>query len=259
MDALRDKSDPKLITQIFTITLMKAIFTITISFLFSITSIAQCADSDKFLFPDKEQISESMVFFAVNNDYSSAKHFTSSIPEYANPAMDAGKNYIVQRSGAAFEKKCKVKYMYVIYPDGMSEDSAPADLYKISEYDVIYIVGYTLNHGDFNYDFEIGLDNDFNMISGDVLPSVKKNPAFDKFIDVCKALKTVKADKHYNGMVSGTTIAYEPGSDSFCWLTREHPASVKEEGEYPVKDYYVNANTGTLVFVVESESYFFPR
>lgn len=238
---------------------MKAIFTITISFLFSIISIAQCADSDKILFPDKEQISESMVFFAVNNNYSSAKHFTSSIPEYANSAMAAGKNYIVQRSGAAFEKKCRVKYMYIIYPDGMSEDSAPEDLYNLSGYDVTYIIAYSLKHGEFDYDFEIGLDNDFNMISGDVLPSAKKNPAFDKFVDVCKALKTVKADKRYKGEVSGIGIAYEAGSDSFCWLIREHPASVKEEGEYPVRDYYVNATTGKMVFAVESESYFFPR
>jgi len=238
---------------------MKAFFTITLSFLFSIASMAQCADSDKMLFPVKEQISESMVFFAVNNEYSSAKHYASSISEYANKAMAVAKDHIVQRSGAAFEKKCRVKYLYVIYPDGMSEDSAPEDLYNISGYDVIYIVAYTVKQGGFEYNLEIGLDNGFNMISGDVLPSVKNNPSFYKFVDVCKALKTVKADKRYTGVVSGIGIAYEAGSDSFCWQVQEHPASVKEDGEYPVRDYYVNANTGKLVFVVESESYFFQQ
>ncbi|WP_294821998.1 hypothetical protein [uncultured Flavobacterium sp.] len=229
-----------------------------LSFFLYITSAAQCADSDKMLFPVKEQISESMVFFAVNNNYSSAKHFASSIPEYANAAMNAAKNYIVQRSGATFEKKCRVKYLYVLYPDGMSEDSAASDLYKISDYNVVYTIAYVMKQGEFDYDFEIEVDNDFKVISGDVLPSAKNNPSFDKFIDICKALKTVKADKRYKGAVSGIGIAYDAGTDSFCWQVQEHPALVKEEGKYPVRDYYANANTGKIVNVVESESYFFP-
>ncbi|MGQ2984529.1 hypothetical protein [Flavobacterium sp.] len=237
---------------------MKAFFTFTLSFLFSIASMAQCADSDKMLFPVKEQISESMVFFAVNNEYSSVKHYASSISEYANKAMAVAKDHIVQRSGAAFAKKCRVKYLYVRYPDGMSEDSAPSDLYNISDHKVMYIVAYVMKQGGFDYDFEVVVGNDLNLLSGDLFPSIKNNPSFDKFIDVCKALKTVKADKRYKGVVSGIGIAYHADSDSFCWQVQEHPASVKEEGEYPVRDYYVNANTGKLVNVVESESYFFP-
>jgi predicted small secreted protein len=237
---------------------MKAILTITLSFLLSLSSLAQCADSDKILFPVKEQISESLVFFAVNDEYGSVKHYASSISEYANKAMAVSKNYIVQRSGAAFEKKCRVKYLYVRYPDGMNEDSVASDLYNISDHKVLYIIAYVMKQGGFDYNFDVVVGNDFNLISGDVLPSAKSNPSFDKFIDVCKALKTVKADKRYKGTISGIGIAYHADSDSFCWQVQEHPASVKEEGEYPVRDYYVNANTGKLVNVVESKSYFFP-
>lgn len=236
---------------------MKAIFTITLSFLLSISSFAQCADSDKMLFPVKEQISESMVFFAVNNEYSNAKHYASSISEYANKAMAVSKNYILQRSGAAFEKKCKVKYLYVMYPDGMSDDSKPEELYKISDHKVMYIIAYVMRHEGFDYDFDIVVGNDLNLISGDVLPSVKNNPSFDKFIDVCKALKIVKADKRYKGVVSGIGIAYHGDTESFCWRVQEEPASMTESGEYSVRDYYVNANTGKLVNVVE-EIYIIP-
>ena len=237
---------------------MKAIFTISLSFLLSISSIAQCADSDKRLYGVKEMISDSMVFFAVNNEYSSARHYSSSIPEYANGAMAAAKNYVMQRSGDTFEKKCRVKYLYVLYPEGMSEDSAAADLYNISNYNVMYTVAFTVKQGEFDYDFEVEVDNDLNVISGDVLPSVKKNPSFDKFVDVCKALKTVKGDKQYKGVISGIGIAYDSGTDSFCWQIQEQPASMKTRGKYPVRDHYVNANTGKLISVAETQVYFIP-
>ncbi|AWH86489.1 hypothetical protein HYN59_15840 [Flavobacterium album] len=218
--------------------------------LLSVQAFAQCKDSDKILYAVKEMINDNYVFFAVNNQYSS-KHNISSIADYANGAINAAGNYIKQRSGADFEKKCKVKYMYVNYPEGMDENSPTTELYNLSKYKVSYTVDYTVKFGKYDYDFSVLLDHSYKVLSGDMIPSVIANPKFDKFIEICSALKLVKAQKQYKGVISGIGISYDPEIDSFCWHIQEEPSSIPDKGQYSVRDYYVNANTGKLTHVDE--------
>jgi hypothetical protein len=221
-----------------------------LALLLSFQAFSQCKDSDKLFSPIKEMISESSVFFAVNGEYSDS-HRITSISDYANGAIGAAANYIRQRSGTAFEKKCKVKYIYVNYPEGMNENSPATELYNLSKYKVSYTISYTVQYGNYDYDFKILLDHAYKVLSGDMIPSVADNPKFEKFIDICSTLKLVKAQKQYKGVISGIGISYDPEIGSFCWHLQEEPELIPEMGEFAVRDYYVNANTGKLVNVLE--------
>ncbi|RZJ66054.1 MAG: hypothetical protein EOO45_16340, partial [Flavobacterium sp.] len=136
-----------------------------LALLLSIPSFSQCKDSDKLFSPVKERINDKYIFFAVNDKYSNS-HNISSIANYANGAISASAKYIKQRSGAAFEKKCKLKYIYVNYPEGMNKKSPTTELYNLSKYKVSYTIHYTVPYGKHNYDFQVLLDHGYNILSG---------------------------------------------------------------------------------------------
>lgn len=176
------------------------------------------------------------------------------IKKYTDEITSKAKNYIIKRAGENFFKKLEIESIEVNYPASIKISYENQNLYNLSNYDVKYWVLYNYKNNDYSYGFGLLFDKNGNFISENMFPDIIKNPSFENFFSPCDALEIVKKDKRFrNKIIDFIELTYVDEINSFCWLIKEdHITSKIGVSKYKLLSFYINANSGKLEKVLES-------
>jgi hypothetical protein len=210
--------------------------------LFSIKSFSQdvlleCGDDEI----DGINGNKSHFEMVVNCPYSEVD--TTKLPLFV---LNNAKKYLIERVGLPFYQK--LNYYSAQTVDFSELKGLDNDRKAKLDKRVKYAIQYYFDIDDrLKYFISIVFDKNGKVISKNMLPNIKKNINFDKFMSACQAKKVAVMDPFLLGKSLRISLEYLDKNNSFVWNIEDPGITNESKREILTRFIIIDANNGNVI------------